>query len=384
MYNDNSIIDGDFSHVSIASNIKFWRKIKNLKQSDLADLTGMSAAQLCHIEKARNAPSVRTLRRIADALGVSMEKIAGRQVQEEYLAEEKAAKERPAPAPVRKPKPQTETSEKKEELFNGLEFVHEGVRALLPENLQDNLWKKIREYRKLEAACGASSIPAIHFTLPLICSLHSAGNLARQVRVMCGIGTAVVFDTIVFFETKGLRVITLDLPKGVDSFALYEKETRNAFIVVSKNIPDERQQFRTALEVGNIFQYVSARYKPVVDSPNSRRFSREFAAAFIMPEETVREQSLLLGLGVDWWSYDMLLQIKQRFGVSAEAFAYRLEELELISAAKRTEFIKQIREYYEAHDFSEPNPVNRRSLRHSRFSDLKLLAAALEKKDENQ
>ena len=381
MFDENNIFGGEFSQVTIASNIKFWRKIKNLKQSDLADLTGMSAAQLCHIEKARNAPSVRTLRRIADALGVSMEKIAGRHVQEQYLEEAEAENEKKAKASVRKAKPQPEADKRNDEPFSGLEFVQEGVRALLPGGTMDSIWKKIREYRKLEAACNVPAEPAFQFTLPIICSLHSAENLARQVRTMCGIGSAIIFDTIVFFESKGIRVISLELPEGIDSFALYEKETRNAFVIISKGISDERQQFRTVLEIGNVFQYVSAGCNAIVDSPNIRRFSREFASAFIMPEETVRDLSLMLGLGVDWWSYDMLLQVKQRFGVSAETFAYRLEELELIGAARRTEFIKQIRDYYEAHDSCEPSPVNRRSLRSSRFSDLKLLAAALEKKD---
>ena len=47
--------------MTIGEKIKTLRKTKNLKQGDLARKLGMTPAQLCRIEGAKNAPSVKTL-----------------------------------------------------------------------------------------------------------------------------------------------------------------------------------------------------------------------------------------------------------------------------------------------------------------------------------
>ena len=69
----------------------------------------------------------------------------------------------------------------------------------------------------------------------------------------------------------------------------------------------------------------------------------------------------------------MLSNEKNRYGVSAESFALRLEALELLRPALRQRFVRRIREWKAAHDGAEPNPSARKSLRHSRFSDLRML-----------
>ena len=67
-----------------------------------------------------------------------------------------------------------------------------------------------------------------------------------------------------------------------------------------------------------------------------------------------------LNIKPDEWTYELLLRMKDRFGVSAEAFAIRLKELALITRRKSDEFINQIKKYYESTDHDEPVAKERR------------------------
>lgn len=47
-----------------------WRKRRTLLQEELADKAGISRGEVGHLERGRRKPTLRTLRRLADALGI--------------------------------------------------------------------------------------------------------------------------------------------------------------------------------------------------------------------------------------------------------------------------------------------------------------------------
>jgi hypothetical protein len=102
--------------------------------------------------------------------------------------------------------------------------------------------------------------------------------------------------------------------------------------------------------------------------------ARKFAACFLMPAVAVRATVSQLGIGPADWTYELLLRIKHRFGVSAESLAIRLEELDLIAAELAVDFKVQIRDYYAAHDYAEPDGCQRRLNYNGRLGDLLLNA----------
>lgn len=57
--------------------ITFYRKRKGLKQSELAEKTGLSTSALSNFETGRFKPSPATMQRIADALDVTVEMLGG-------------------------------------------------------------------------------------------------------------------------------------------------------------------------------------------------------------------------------------------------------------------------------------------------------------------
>ena len=55
--------------------LRVWREHRELSQSALARLSGVNRVQSVEIEAGRNSGSVRTLRKLADALGVAVDDI---------------------------------------------------------------------------------------------------------------------------------------------------------------------------------------------------------------------------------------------------------------------------------------------------------------------
>ncbi len=73
---------------------------------------------------------------------------------------------------------------------------------------------------------------------------------------------------------------------------------------------------------------------PDGQKPFTERYGpNRFAATFLMPKKSVCDTVNQLGIQKKHWSYELLLRIKHRFGISAETFLYRLEELDLIDPA---------------------------------------------------
>ena len=377
--------------------VRLWRERLGLRQGDLAKKTGMSSAQLCHIEKDRNVPSVRTLRRIADALGLPLSELAAPDAaamwapghsksaggapgskpmlwekdgaappagDSQFVAEamEPYAAGEATPPPALKP-----------DYLMSLRPVGTTSLADLPPKARAQVRKRILEYRELEERAGVPVRPSLPLDYPAEIGTEDADALARAVRRAAGIADAVLFDMISLLENKGLRVVAADLPDGTDAFSLWDAEAGNVWLMIRKGSTDERQQFRASCALADVLRFVAGGARePVKDTPWNRRFARTFAAAFLMPEGAVRELCYRLGLEEDSWTWELLLREKRRFAVSAEAFSYRLEALGLLKPSLRQDFVKRARAWFDERG-TEPEPTHRKELRHSRFSDLSML-----------
>lgn len=64
------------------------RKDLDMSQEDLAAKVGVKAGQISHFEKERRAPSLLVLKRLADALGTSMDYLTGRSDDPELKAQQ--------------------------------------------------------------------------------------------------------------------------------------------------------------------------------------------------------------------------------------------------------------------------------------------------------
>lgn len=62
-----------------ADRLREARELRKMSQSELAEKTGFQASAISHFETARRAPSFDNLKRLADALNVSVDYLLGRE-----------------------------------------------------------------------------------------------------------------------------------------------------------------------------------------------------------------------------------------------------------------------------------------------------------------
>ena len=141
-----------------------------------------------------------------------------------------------------------------------------------------------------------------------------------------------------------------DPPKPLKRSVFYEPMHQNAFFFINTRNNPEKQLFSLATELGKILIYTQTALRkdrlfperePTPADPrpiNPIRAARHFAATFLMPDTAVKATVSQLGISPDTWTWELLLRIKHRFGISAQAFLYRLDELNLITKELITTF----------------------------------------------
>ena len=334
--------------MTIGEKIKSLRKAKNLKQGDLARKLKMTSAQLCRIECAKNEPSVKTLSRIAKALSIPLS---------ELVAEKPAAT--PSPDPCSSDDERLYPTQQSHAADSSTPLIPVRTTIEPSETMESILrlvTKRNSEYDHLEESLGIS--PATTLPLCHACSIDDRGAemLAHTVRTSCNVGDTPITDIVGLLESKMVRVIPIKIPFEVESRSFFQSETRTLVIAVNNRLTPERQAYRIAYELGYACLFGSSGFTTVDMRLELNKFVRRFAAAFLMPEDSLRSLAARLALGPGNWTFNLLLNLKAQYGVAAEKFTHRLEKTGLISSPLRKKFREEISRYREEHDNAEPPP----------------------------
>lgn len=364
--------------VAVGAAIRDIRRRRHWSQAELARRIGMRPPPFNNIERGRNLPSTPVLYRIAAVLDVPVDDLldpAG--VRQRYvrdpalLSGENAVHETGAPYHALGGRPPCA----------GLTRLP-GETPAIDTDLRKRLGRIADTYLGLEDLCGAPKRATIPLHLPCDPTIEGMTRLAGQVRRLLGIGDAVVFDYLELFENAGLRVVFLPLPEPWRSMSCHDPDNGNALIFVADNVNPEKQLFRLLYELGRVYLYTSRRYDGVSaalpageDTLDEEHAARSFAARFLMPAVAVRTSVRQTGVRPDAWHYLLLLRLKHRFGVSAESFCIRLEELQLIDLDLAARFKERIRAHYRRTDFGEPGHSRRILSPNGRLGDLVLTSA---------
>ena len=350
----------------IGKNIRNLRRQRNWTMAELAAKIGMNPVPLGRIERGMNAPSASVIYRLAKTLGVSVDTLFAEHEQDFRSLQQDSSSD-PFPVPLDTP---AET---------------------LPPRIKTMALDIIAAFWALEDICNAQKQARIPLLIPFEATENGMEALSQTVRRFMGIEHGVVFDYFELFENQGFRVIVVSMPKPMDSFSYYDPLYQNAFFFLNARENPERQLFRLASELGNvlILTYGMNRGQQLFETEDGaeplgqKRFTvfraaRRFAATFLMPASAVRDTVAQLGIQKKRWSYELLLRIKHRFGVSAEAFLYRLAELDLIDPALVEPLKEKIHRYYGKTDFGEPDFSRRLLTSNGRLWDLILTGQEVE------
>lgn len=313
---------------------------------ELSAAVDIQPQPLGNVERGLNAPSARVIKGISQALGVPIDAL---------FADSPGKQRRICEAAAEFPFP----------------ILPDG-RPISSKNLASG--DAIAEdFLALEDICEARKHATVPLRFHVVFNEAGMSELAAAVRRTMEIGHGVVFDYFELLENCGFRIVMFAMRDETCSFSYFDPVNENAFLLVDANMNGEKQLFRLIFETGLVYlrgASGSANQLPETIAANARKF----AAFFLMPETAVRQTVGQLGVKPEQWSYELLLRIKHRFGVSAETFLYRLNELALIEPELSEQLKKKIHEFYAQTNYQEPDSSRRIVTPNGRLWDLLTIA----------
>ncbi|MEI7900285.1 MAG: XRE family transcriptional regulator [bacterium] len=354
----------------VGGRIRQLREIQHITQIRLATEIGIRAGPLGWIEKGKHLPSGRVLYRLAKQLNVRLDDL----FQESNLWQPDAPTVSDTAPVVLPPLDMAAGSE-------ALKSAH-----IICQSVADKLLV-------LEDLGGAVTMSEVPLYVPFTPTETGAVHLAARVRQNLGIGSAIISDYLELFENAGLRIVFMEMPEGCATFCGYDSLNRNAFFFINSLLKKqpEHQMFRLVFELGRIFWHTRQAYGADAEAAQSEiadetvldegQFASRFAVCFLMPASALQTTAWQLGLTPKAWSWEMLLRLKKRYGVSAQSLALRLQSLKLSWSDKQKKsprfylFKDEIESFYAANgSTAEPGGNRPQLVMNGRLCDLVLRA----------
>lgn len=181
----------------------------------------------------------------------------------------------------------------------------------------------------------------------LVQEIRDAEDAARSIREEWGLGHDPVPKLAELLEERGIKVLSINLDDIDGLAARVMRKGRDAarVVVVRKNIWAERKRFTLAHELGHMVMTPGA-------GVDEELAAHRFAGAFLMPADVVRAE---VGAQRSAISIGELVALKQRFGVSVQAIAFRCRDLGIIEKKAFSDLFREFtRRGWRKEPFAEP------------------------------
>jgi len=327
------------------------RKIADLKQTDVAKLSGLnSPVSISRVEAGIVLPGDKLLRKIALAIGLDEFRFVKRR--DELLCGECSDGDSSSPADVcRRPWNLTGSGTLHEIYASDsadfdIDLLKAEVSARIARYsaLEQNHNIRMGDFDKLE--------PRIQNLPPLE---GNVGYWASSVRAYLHVGDTTPLSGLAeILERHGVRVFFSGNLGEASSKSFYELSSMHMpVIVLNRNHTSERLLNYLAMEVAQICLWCRNGQQPLASRELYGKLVQKFAAELLVPRDCIEELMKLLNLPKEQWTLPLVCQAKLNFGVSASMFLHRLEELELIAGDLCTSILDDVRNSYGT---SEPEP----------------------------
>jgi Zn-dependent peptidase ImmA (M78 family)/transcriptional regulator with XRE-family HTH domain len=175
---------------------------------------------------------------------------------------------------------------------------------------------------------------------------------AATLRRMWGLGNAPIPNMIHLLESKGVRIFSLaEEAREVDAFCTWYNGQPFVFLNTMKSA--ERSRFDTAHELGHLVRDVYSMQHGEAHGPEMERQADAFAAAFLMPKESVIANKPPV------FTIKYLMKLKRYWGVSLAALAYRYNTLGQVTEWNYRNLCIEIAK--NGYRTNEPEPMERES-----------------------
>ena len=238
--------------------------------------------------------------------------------------------------------------------LEGVEFRKKAITSQKEEaSVAATVLGEIERYLEVEDLVGAQSAS---WTPPseapfMVRDFADAEYAATSLRSSWNLGTEPIPNLTEFLEERGVKVLRLSFSDNVAGVMCKARRGNGAavpVVIINQNVNGERQRFTLAHELGHLVLSVA-------HDVDEEKASHRFASAFLMPREVLWAE---VGRSRTSISIRELFQIKQMFGVSVQAIAYRCKDLGIFSETLHRNLFKYFNDQgWRRPPFPEPNPI---------------------------
>ncbi len=207
-----------------------------------------------------------------------------------------------------------------------------------------HLQRLAEQYLELEVMLGVPMVkryPAVYSFMGYDDVAIAADEIAAQERDRLNLGDAPIGDLRALLETEvGLRIFCIDLPSSIAGLFGYTEDLGGCIAINAKH-PPERQRMTLAHEYAH---FLTNRYDSEIQvlryerRSDSERFADAFAARLLLPSAGVRRQLRAHVQAGGSFTIGDLLHFARYFGVSFEAYCWRLEDMGILAAGTSVQY----------------------------------------------
>ena len=283
--------------MTIGERIKQARKASNLSLRKLAEEVGVSAMAISKYERDQDVPGSGVLLRLSGALKVKLDFFF-----------------RPAA-----PNIQLQAYRK-----------HAALGIKEQETIRMRIQDWVERYLEVESLFPGEQ-QAVNLTLRSVRTLDDVEAAAADLRDTWNLGHDPIENMVQLLEDQGIKV---GLVSGFEHFdACTFKVDGNPVIATKAELPGDRQRFNLGHELGHLVLDVRGELNP-------EKAANRFVGAFLLPAKTARFE---LGSRRTYLDDNELYMLKQKYGLSMQAWIYRAQELEIITSNTAELLFKQFR-----------------------------------------
>jgi len=188
------------------------------------------------------------------------------------------------------------------------------------EQIKSYIYDEIEKRIELDSILGEDA-PTDSPVQQMVSSPDEAEDVAIEQRNKWKLSDQPIASVTSLLEAKSWYVLQISDEKKLDGMAGYIESTRRPFVVSRVGITVDRIRLNLLHEAGHAF--VAAQ-----DDKAGEKAAFRFAASFLYPRERVWEEFGRKRTSVD---VEELLVAKARYGLSMQAIAFRLRDLDVIS-----------------------------------------------------
>lgn len=283
--------------MTIGERIKMTRKANRMSMRNLALKAEISPMAISKYERGLDTPSSGVLLRIAKALGISVD----------YFFRPKTIKVE-------------------------LQAYRKHYSLLIKEQgaIQMHIQEWLERYLEVESFFEGEKQRDVlpHY---LVTTVNEAEKVSRELRMTWSLGLDPIENLTQLLEDRGIKVGQVDGFEHFDACTFMAGQT--PVIVTKSDQPGDRQRFNLGHELGHLVMEVN-------ENQDAEKISHRFVGAFLAPETAVRFE-----LGNRRTSLDIneLNLLKQKYGLSMQAWIFRAKDLEIITPQEAERLHKRFR-----------------------------------------